>query len=241
MRRWPRRCTLGLIKSWYDWDWDGAGREFQAALGLDPSQIAALIWQSLYFCATGRREEAIGSMQRAREIEPLSAPVNVYLGAAQMHAGQNDLAMRQLQRSIELDPGYYRSHMFLGRNLGSLGRYDEAIAAFEKALSLTPDNLESLAFLGAALAAKGERQRALAIVKKVKAAEDRTEPAVLIATIYAKLGLAKEMYEWLERGVAQKSTPIYIAVLNHEFHPYRTDARFHKFLASIGLSHLARS
>jgi len=32
-------CTLGLIKSWYDWDWDGAGREFQAALGLDPSQI----------------------------------------------------------------------------------------------------------------------------------------------------------------------------------------------------------
>jgi len=32
-------CTLGLIKSWYDWDWDGAGREFQAAPGLDPSQI----------------------------------------------------------------------------------------------------------------------------------------------------------------------------------------------------------
>jgi tetratricopeptide (TPR) repeat protein len=180
-------------------------------------------------------------MQRAREIEPLSTSVNLYLGVAQGHAGQHDLALRQLQQSIELDPSYYRSYMFLGRALSSLERNDEAVVAFEKALSLTPDSLESLAFLGAALAAKGERQRSLAIVKMVKAAEDRTEPAVLIATIYARLQLSKEMYEWLERGVAQKSTPIYIAVLNHEFRPYRTDARFHKFLASIGLSHLARN
>ena len=47
-------CTLGLIMSWYDWDWDGAGREFEAALALDPSQITALIWQSLYLSAVGK-------------------------------------------------------------------------------------------------------------------------------------------------------------------------------------------
>ena len=64
-------CTLGLIKSWYDWDWDGAGREFQIALGLDPSQITALLWQSIYLSATGKNQEAVSSAQRAREIEPL--------------------------------------------------------------------------------------------------------------------------------------------------------------------------
>ena len=52
-------CTLGLIKSWYDWDWTGAGREFQAALALDPSQITALIWQSLYLSVHGKYQEAI--------------------------------------------------------------------------------------------------------------------------------------------------------------------------------------
>ena len=26
-------CTLGLIKSWYDWDWDGAEQEFRAGTG----------------------------------------------------------------------------------------------------------------------------------------------------------------------------------------------------------------
>ncbi len=234
-------CTLGLIKSWYDWDWDGAGREFEAALALDPSQITALIWQSLYLTVIGRHEEAVRSMQRAREIEPLSTSVNLYLGVAQSHAGRFDLAHRQLQQSIELDPGYYRSYMFLGRNLTALGRHDEAIAAYEKALSLLPDHVESLAFLGAAFAANGERQRAHAIIKKVKASQNRTEPAVLIATVYAALNLPKEMYEWLERGVAQKSTPIYIAVLNNEFRPYQTDTRFQSFLDSIRLSRPMRN
>ncbi|MGO9325969.1 MAG: tetratricopeptide repeat protein [Terracidiphilus sp.] len=233
-------CTLGLIKSWYDWDWDGAGREFQAALALDPSQISALIWQSLYLSAVGKPLEAIASMQRAREVEPLSTSVNLYLGVAQFIAGQHDLALRQLQHSVELDPGYYRPYFFLGRNLASLGRYDEAIEAHEKALSLTPDNIEALAFLGTALAGKGERQRALNIVKKLKVMGEKTEPAVLIAAIYAELGLAAEMHEWLERAVAVKSTPIYIAVICYEFRPYWTDVRFHGFLASIGLSHLAR-
>ncbi|HWE84565.1 MAG TPA: tetratricopeptide repeat protein [Terracidiphilus sp.] len=234
-------CTLGLIKSWYDWDWDGAGREFQAALALDPSQITALIWQSLYLSAVGRAQDAIGSMQRAREIEPLSIGVNLYLGVAQTHAGQYDLAIRQLQQCVELEPGYYRSYFFLGRNLAWLGRYDEAVEAFEKALSLTPDSIEALAFMGAALAGKGERQRALNIVKKVRVAGERTEPAVLMAAIYARLGLATEMYDCLERGVAQKSAPMYVAVISQEFYPYRTEARFHSFLASIGLSQLARN
>jgi len=233
-------CTLGLIKSWYDWDWNGAGREFQAALALDPSQITALIWQSLYFSAVGRTHEAIGSMQRAREVEPLSTSVNLYLGIAQSHAGQHDLALRQLQQSVELEPGYYRPYFFLGRSLAWLGRYDEAVEAFEKALSLTPDNIEALAFMGAALAGKGERQRALNIVKKLKVAGEKTEPAILIATVYARLGLAAEMYEWLERAVAVKSTPIYIAPLCDEFRPYWGEPRYHGFLASIGLSRIAR-
>ena len=230
-------CTLGLIKSWYDLDWRGAEREFQLALELEPSQITALIWQSLYLSVVGRHREAVESVQRAREIEPLSAIVNLYVGVAQTHAGQYDLALRQIQQSIELDPGHYRSYMFLGRLLKCVERYDEAIVAFEKALSLTPDNIESLAYLAAATAASGDRQRALTLMNELKAAESRTEPAVLIAVVYARLELAEEMFEWLERAVAVKSTPIYVVVLSEDFKPFRSDPRYHSFLATIGLSH----
>jgi TolB-like protein/Tfp pilus assembly protein PilF len=232
-------CTLGLIKSWYDLDWSGAEREFQVALALDPSHVTALLWQSLLFSVMGRHQESIASVQRAREIEPISTSVNLYLGVAQTHACQFDIALRQLQRCIDLEPAYYRSHMFLGRLLLALERFDEAAAAFERALALEPDHLESLAFLGSALAGKGERQNALNIVKKVRTAEDRTEPAILIATIYARLGLENEMFESLERAVTLKSTPVYIALLNCEFLPYRSHPRFSSFLSSIGLERVA--
>ncbi len=234
-------CTMGLLKSWYDWDWSGAEREFQAALALDPSQVTALIWQSLLFAATGRQKDAIGSMQRAREIEPLSPTVNLYLGMSQMFAGQYDLAIRQMQQSIELDPGFYRPYVFLGKVFCAMQRYDDAIAAFQRSHSLAPDNIEALAFLSTAMAGKGDREGALEMIKKVRAAEERTEPAVLVASIYAGLGMPDEMFEWLDRAVAVKSTPIYIPAIAPEFAPYRTDPRYHRFLGSIGLSHLARS
>jgi TolB-like protein/Tfp pilus assembly protein PilF len=234
-------CTLGLIKSWYDLDWSGTEREFQTALQLDPSQITALIYQSLYLSVVGRHQEAVQSVRHAREIEPLSATVNLYLGHAYALAGQYDLALRQMQQSIELDPGYYRSHMFLGIQLTRLDRFDEAIAAFQKAQFLAKDDLSSRTYMGVALAGKGDRQRALEIVEEMKSTVDRTEPALLIAPIYAKLGLATEMFECLEHAIAVKSCPVYVVIFSEEFWPYHSDPRYHSFLASIGLSHRARA
>jgi TolB-like protein len=234
-------CTSALIKIWYDFDWAGAEREFKVAISLDPGQVTALLWQSLYLSAMGRHQEAIASVQRARDSEPLSPVVNIYLGVAQTHAGQYDLAIRQLNQTIELDPNNYRTFMFLGRTLAYAGRNDEAMVAFQKALSINPDNLEALAFMGALKAAGGDRQGALKIMKRVVAAGTRTEPAILVAHILAKLGEASQMFEWLQRAVEQRSTPIYLVILSEEFRPFRSDPRFHSILASIGLSHLAKS
>ena len=180
-------------------------------------------------------------MHRAREIEPLSPVVNLYLGMAHLCAGQYDLAVRQMRQSIELDPGYYRAYLFLGKSLSFLERHEEAIAAFDKSLSLFQEQTETLAFLGSALAGKGDRQGALSMVERLRAAEDRTEPAVLIACVYARLGMTEEMYAWLQRAVVVKSTPIYIAVICFEVFPYFSDPRYHSFLASIGLQQRARA
>jgi len=233
-------CTSALIKCWYDFDWAGAEREFQLALSLDPGQVTALLWQSLYLSAMGRHQEAIASVQRARESEPLSPTVNMYLGAAQTHAGQYDLAIRQLHQTIELDPHNYRSFMFLGRALNGIDRSEDAIAAFQKALSINPDNLEALAFMGAAKAAAGDRPGAFKIIKQVVDAGSRTEPAILIASIYASLGDTSQMFKWLKRTVEQGSVPAYIALFSKDFRSYESDPRYYSFLASLGLSHLAK-
>ncbi len=213
-------CTSALIKIWYDFDWAGAEREFQVAINLDPGQVTALLWRSPYLSAMGRHQEAIASVQRARESEPLSPVVNMYLGQAQMSAGQYDLAIRQLNQAIELDPHNYRSSMFLGIALNGAGRYQEAIAAFQKALSINPDNLEALAFMGAAKAAAGDRPGALSAIKQVVAAESSSEPAILVACVYASLHEDSKMFNWLQKAVERKSTPVYIALITEHVCEY---------------------
>ena len=231
-------CTSALIKSWYEYDWTGADREFQASLRLDPGQATTLLWHSIFLSAMGRHQEAIASVQQARDAEPLSSTITMYLGVAQAHAGQHDLALRQLNQAIELDPHNYRPYMFMGRTLAYLQRNDDAIAAYQRALSVNPDNLEALAFMGAAKAAAGDRQGALRIMKKLTAAEDRADPSVLVACIHAGLGNADEMFEWLRWAVERRSVPIYIVLLTEDFRPYYSDPRYLSFLTTLGLSHL---
>jgi TolB-like protein/Tfp pilus assembly protein PilF len=234
-------CTQALIKSWYEYDWAGAEKEFQAALALEPGLITALLWQSLYLSAVGRHLDAVASVQRARDIEPLSASVNLYLGVAQHHAGQYDLALRQMRQSIEIDPNYYRSHMFMGRNLCWLHRYDEAIAEHQRALELAPASIEVLTMLAVAHGSKGERQRALTLLERVRAAGERTDPSVMVAMVYAALGEVDEMFKAIKRAVVQKSVPIYIIRISEEFRPYHSDPRYKEFLTSVGLQSLDRA
>jgi myosin-crossreactive antigen len=78
------------------------------------------------------------------------------------------------------------------------------------------------------------------MVKKTQLLGEKCEPAIVIACVYARLGMPNEMFEWLERAVAVKSTPIYVPLISAEFRPYETDTRYHGFLSSIGLSHRAR-
>ena len=172
-------CTLGIIKCWYELDWNGADRAFEAALGLDPNNVAALIWRSVLLTSLGRHQGSIASVQRALECEPLSPVVNAYLGMARANAGHFDLGIRLLNQAIELEPHFYRAYMFLGNVLCELDRYTEAISAYEKARSINTENIELLANIGSALAAAGDRDKALEILEKLKAAEERGEPHLL--------------------------------------------------------------
>jgi len=228
-------CTLGILKSWYELDWSGADRAFQTALSLDPSNVTALIWRSLYLTSFARHEESIASVQRALECEPLSPVVNAYLGIARSNAGQFDLGIRQLNQAIELDPHYYRAYMFLGHTLSAVDRHTEAIAAFEKALAINPHNLEALAFMGATMAIAGDTVKALEILDKVKATENWSEPALHIASVYAGLGDIDEMLRYLQLAYERKSSPIYLVTFSSYFKRHHSDPRLRAFIASMGL------
>jgi tetratricopeptide (TPR) repeat protein len=231
-------CTTGMLNCWYGLDWPSVGRNFHIALSLAPTQITALLWQSLYFQAMGRHEQSIASARRARESEPLSPITNMYLGVAFMNSGQCDLAIRQLKQAIELDPQTYRPHMFLGIAYQLLERYQDAMSSFSVALSMNPENLESIGYKGVVKAKQGDRRGALEVVDQLKKTE-RTDSSNMIPLIYASLGEDVEVFRWLELARDRRSAPIYLFLLDPKFRDYESHPKYRSFCDSIGLHRCA--
>ena len=90
--------------------------------------------------------------------------------------------------------------------------------------------------LADAHAKKGERQRALALLKRVRAAGERTDPSVMVAMVYAALGEVDEMFKWIERAVVQRSVPIYVIPISEEFRPYFGDRATRNFLLRLAFN-----
>jgi tetratricopeptide (TPR) repeat protein len=120
-------------------------------------------------------------------------------------------------------------------------RYQDAIEEFQEALTMNPENLEAMAFMGEAMAELGNRKGALNALKKVKAAESRTEPALLVAAIYSSLGDDTEMFRSLDRALQNKCIPLYIFLLQPTFRRYEKDSRYNSFLRSMGVPQFAKA
>ena len=86
--------VLGIIRTKYDWDWDGAEKALRRALELNPSFAQGHAWYSIHLEAMGRHEESILEAERARELNPLSLAANVNLGWRPMASSR--LRMRRI-------------------------------------------------------------------------------------------------------------------------------------------------
>jgi TolB-like protein/Tfp pilus assembly protein PilF len=96
------------------WDWEGAEREFERALSLDPDHAIAHYWYAELLTHTGRCEEALAHTGRAVELDP-AAPVTHHLnGWVLLCLEQYDDAEVSERAALALGPGYFLAHANLG-------------------------------------------------------------------------------------------------------------------------------
>ena len=194
-----------MIKSWYEYDWAGAEKEFQAALALEPGLITALLWQSLYFSAIGKalgccRFSPKSSRDRAslRQRQSLSRR-----GAASRRTIRSrsppDATEHRDRSQLLSFPHVHGQELVLARALST-----KPSPNINERSSLPPKASRFLLCWLPHMASKGERQRALTLLKRVRAAEDRTDPSVIIAMVYAALGEVDEMFKCDQAGSRSK-------------------------------------
>ncbi|MHC4542728.1 MAG: tetratricopeptide repeat protein [Planctomycetota bacterium] len=126
------RTSLGSIRTFYDWDWEGGEGEFKRAIELNPAFAGAHQAYSSNLMLRARFDAAIKEMEQALELDPLSVGINHDLGTVCICAGQFDRAVNALKRTLEMDPSRVYAHHNLGEAYFGKSMYEEALVEFQK-------------------------------------------------------------------------------------------------------------
>jgi eukaryotic-like serine/threonine-protein kinase len=229
--------SLAYVKTQYDWDWSGAEKEFQRAIGLNPAYATAHQWYGQTLTHTRQLEEAITEYKRALELEPLSLVINRELGRAFYLARQYDQAIEQLRKTLEMDPNFTWTHVYLGLAYLPKSIYKEGIAEIEKELVVSHGNPYALSGLGYAYAVAGRRAEAQKVLDQLNGmAKQKYVPAKFRAIIYVGLGEKAKAFEWLEKAYEDRSLEIGWGFnVDPVYDPLRSDPRFADLLRRMNL------
>jgi serine/threonine protein kinase/tetratricopeptide (TPR) repeat protein len=230
---------LGVELGNGDFDWAGAEREFRRALELNPASPIVHYYYGLYFLRPlGRLDEALSHLQRAVELDPLSALYNSILAHAYYVTGQYDVAIAQYRRAIDLDPGWYVPHWLLAIAYDGMGRFEEAIAEAQEACELSGRNAQTLGLLGMTYGLLGRHEDARALLEELMARRGTTYvPPFAMAHINLGLGEVDQALEWMEKGVEGRDSML-IGALKAEpaYTPFHGHPRYRALLRKMNIS-----
>jgi TolB-like protein/DNA-binding winged helix-turn-helix (wHTH) protein len=236
--------TMGFIHAHFDFDWAGAEREFRRAIQLNPSDAYGhLFYSNSLLSPLGRHDEAIAEMKIAIRLDPLSAPVDSFLGRTYLWARRYNDALAHLQKSVQRFPNFALAHMRLAHLYTYIDRFNDAIAEDTKARLLSGqdarDAIKQEDALRSTLAARGQRgywEKVLEFSQSGGNTLEAYTSSYGIAILYTRLGDNDKALESLEQAYTERYPAMAEIGIEPALDPLRADIRFHGLLSRVGLT-----
>ena len=220
----------------YDWDWDGAAREFRRAIELDPKYPTAHQWHAFSLASRGRLDEALLEGHVAQELDPASVSIRRTLGWLYYYARRYDQARYHLSRAIEMNPEAEETYRVLGLSVAMQGDLVEAERILREAVTLRGAGPYAIATLAYVLGRKGDREGALAHLRDLEQrAAAGYVSSVAFATLYLGLGDIEQALDWTERARAERRGWVTYLRINPIFDPLRGSPRFRTLIEKMKL------
>ncbi len=229
-------AILGLVKVHYDWDWEGALKEFQLALSFNPNSALAYYGVAIYYTAIGMLKDAINAAEKYVELDPRSIFANTALGIILLRAGRYAEAKKHLQKVIEMEPNLSTTYFLSGQVCMKEAQSDQGIAQIEKAAELDPDNPMILSSLGWAYGIAGRKNEADQVLARLQGmSRDRYISRFLFAKVQAGLGEKDRAFEYLEEAYQQHAMSLALINTDESVESLRSDRRFRGLLKKLDL------
>jgi TolB-like protein len=225
--------SRGIVKLDYEWDREGAWREFQRALELDPGSGWVHHWVAHTLETQGKLDEAMKEMRAALALDPLSIPIHWDIANELLSAGRFDEAVKFLDHAEELFPGY---PIIEWQRADAAYRKGDRQAAMRIAETLLTQNPE-LTQVPAMLSLKGvvagwagrrtEAQQILGQIEQIR--QKQYVDAFTILELCSALGDHEKLMLWARRAYEDRSTTfLYLPMASYL---YEHDAGVTAFLA----------
>jgi adenylate cyclase len=189
----------------------------------------------------GRKAQAIAENKRAIEIDPLSLPINNFMGMTYMFAGDNENAYRQFRHTIAMDPSFPLAHEYFSWLLLTMGRYEEAIKEHEKTEVLSGSSTEEAAARAHVMerafkngGEKGFWQKHLELELQASKQPGAYPSPSNLAVAYALAGQTDTAFGWLEKAYEAREGED-LTLLKYAPGYKNLDPRFSAMLRKIGL------
>ncbi len=220
----------------YDWDWEGAGREFRRALELDPRYATAHQWYAFWLTARGRLDEALVEAHTALELDPASVSIRRSVGWIYYYARRYDQARYHMARAIAMNPTAAETYRVLGLLLAQQDQWDEAERVLREGMTLPAAATYTAAALGYVLARAGKRTEAQGLLAELEAQRRRDYVSpVAFATLYLGLDDHERALDWTERALEERRGWLAYLRVNPLLDPLRGQPRFAALIEKLGL------
>lgn len=225
-------ATMGWIRLYYDWDWQGANEAMQRALALGPGNVESLRGASELETVLGRFDEAIKLDRRAIELDPLNLGAHRHLGIVLMAAGRLEEAAATFRHVLDLDPQFPGIHWWLG--LIFLLQNQPQMALEEMQQETEPPTRElGIVLTLSVLGRSAEADQALAFYVE----EYNESAASAIAAVYAWRGDADQAFMWFDTAYEQRDSTLAQILFFPLPASLKSDPRWPAFLDKMGLPH----
>jgi TolB-like protein/DNA-binding winged helix-turn-helix (wHTH) protein/Tfp pilus assembly protein PilF len=237
-------ATLAFVKAHYEFDWPAAQIEFRRALELNPSDAQThLFYSNSYLSPFRRHDEAIAEIRTAVKLDPLSMPIQAFVGRTYLWARRYKEALAEFQRADQMSPNVALVAERVAHLFTYTGDYDKAIAAGTRARVLSGESAQD------ALAKGNELRDALASQGPkgywqvmLRLSESPTNPPEAYDTSYgraiilSRLGERDKAVAELEKAYAERQLAMTEIGIEPAFDGLRANAQFTDLVRRIGLS-----
>lgn len=228
--------SIANYKANYERDNEGAKREFDRALQLDPNDLSIYFDYVQLLANIGESEPAITLARRGKQIDPQDSSISYTLAQALILSGRYDEGLEEAKTSIRLDDKDWWGYYWSGVAYSEKGMHNEAVTALQTAAGMDDSPLIR-GVLATALARAGRRADAQHVIDDlVSASRDKFVSQTSIAMGYVGIGDPDKAFEWLDKALESHDEQIVWIYKHPMFAPLRSDPRYKELLKKVNLA-----